>query len=593
MITGGPLSSIREALQFALASLPPPELLESAEALTSRQRLSERLGRDLLPRTAGSAPLLIVAIAGPNNVGKSSLFNSLVQQHLSPARAEGGLTKQCLAATRAEVWNGELRAFLERRYEVVEVAPGKVPPIDLPGPAGRLYLVLEPRVPSGLLVMDTPDFDSIYAGNRQSAEALLVTADLVLFVVSRQTYQNAALVEFLRQAVGRGRPYLLVYNEASRVEVAREHLDKLAADVGQPPVARYLAEHQPAVEAGEAFLAVRPLDSATGLEALIGDPRHAESLKARALAASLADAGQELAALAQATAAAAIEPERLRTRLRHELQAVGVRVALKGVPADVLVEAFRDELDARSNVHRWIRMPFRGLANLLTFVGREVRKSFVGVDPPRQEQHSPAKATLLDGLRTTIEALAPEQRAWRGDEQTRLLLAEALGPGSVAKLDASLEMPELEDTHADRESLYKFCRELIGRELPGGQTEELFQALTTLVYAVPTGAAAIVTASTAGMGHDAVIWAGTLLSTPLLEKFVDLLGAEIRSDVTSKWSHQHGETLAQAMERSFFGPLLAHLDARVTTARELAASLEQARDRLRSLSEEGVRATLD
>ena len=37
-----------------------------------------RLERDLLPRTAGGHEHLVVGIVGPNNAGKSSLFNALV-----------------------------------------------------------------------------------------------------------------------------------------------------------------------------------------------------------------------------------------------------------------------------------------------------------------------------------------------------------------------------------------------------------------------------------------------------------------------------------------------------------------------------------
>ncbi|HEY1335606.1 MAG TPA: GTPase, partial [Myxococcaceae bacterium] len=62
------------------------------------RRVRTRILRDLLPRLSSDAPLLLVAVAGPNNVGKSTLFNTLVAADLSPARAEGGLTQQCLAA---------------------------------------------------------------------------------------------------------------------------------------------------------------------------------------------------------------------------------------------------------------------------------------------------------------------------------------------------------------------------------------------------------------------------------------------------------------------------------------------------------------
>ena len=100
------------------------------------RRLHERLRRDLLPRLGAEAPLLLVAIAGPNNVGKSTLFNALVGAHLSPARPEGGLTKQCLAAAHPETWTGALKDFLTRRYDVVPVPSGDAAPVDEPGPAG-------------------------------------------------------------------------------------------------------------------------------------------------------------------------------------------------------------------------------------------------------------------------------------------------------------------------------------------------------------------------------------------------------------------------------------------------------------------------
>jgi len=522
-----------------------------------------------------------VAIAGPNNVGKSSLFNSLVKKPLSPARAEGGLTKQCLASAHPKLWADEdARSLLTRRYDVVLTGEAP-PPVDTPGPPGRLYLALSEDAPPGLLVMDTPDFDSIYRQNRENAEALLVTVDVVVFVVSRQTYQNAALVDFLKDAVGHGRPYLLIYNEASREEIARAHLDKLAQDVGKPPLARYAALHQPDVESGLAFLRTEPLDNAPPLATLLSEPGHAAQLKRQALEASLAEARNELELIAQAVAAEAVEPERLRARLRHELSEVGAQAALKGVPADILIEAFRDELDARSHFHRWVRLPFRGLATALTFVGRKLHESFTGPKPTRDEVGALTEDALKDGVRRTVEALAPEVTAWRGDAATRQRLEEALGPQTLDKLVGPWGLPEVRNSTEDRARLYDFCRGLIGQELEkGGDQETALQALTTLVYSVPAGAAAVVTAATGGLGQDAALWAGTLLSTPLLEKFVDLLGAQLRSRVTKTWAESHGATLARALERKLFSPLLEGLDLTTETAHRRAEALREARSRL-------------
>ncbi len=544
-------------------------------------RLSERIRRDLLPRVASDEPLLLVAIAGPNNVGKSSLFNSLVRKPLSPARAEGGLTKQCLASAHPRLWSSGLRELIERRYEVVLVGD-EPPPVDRPGPPGRLYLALSEAAPEGLLVMDTPDFDSIYRQNRANTEALLVTVDVVLFMVSRQTYQNAALVDFLREAVGHGRPYLLVYNEAARVETAEAHLEKLASDVGQPPLARYFAGHQPEVETGAAFLSVQPLGGDPPLPVLLSDPTHVARLKEKALSASLKDAGAELELLARAVRSEAAEPERLRARLRHELTEVGARAAHKGVPADILIEAFREELDARSAFHRWVRLPFRGLAAALTFVGRKVHESFTGPKEKEDKIGALTEESLKDGVRRLVEALAPEVSAWRGDAEIRRLLEESLGPVTLDRLAQPLEMPEVRDSPEDRARLHAFCRELVGEELSkGGDQEAALQALTTLVYSVPAGAAAMISVATGGVGHDAAIWAGTLLSTPLLEKFVDLLGYQIRTRVTRTWTDSHGATLARGLERRFFAPLLEKLDATVAEAQRRADALAQAREALR------------
>jgi hypothetical protein len=574
--------TLRTSLASALDALPSPERFPEAADADAARRLAERLRRDLLPRLGSAdAPLLLVAIAGPNNVGKSTLFNALVGAALSPARPEGGLTKQCLAAAHPETWTGALKDFLTRRYDTVPVPSGDVAPVDQPGPAGRLYLVLADAVPRGLLVMDTPDFDSVYRDNRERAEALLVTVDVLVFVVSRQTYQNAALVDFLRAAVGHGRPYLLVYNEATREEVARGHLDKLASDVGHPPLARYLAPHQPEVEAGLRPLATSPLDGRPPLAALLGQAEHARELKARALEASLADARAELEAVARAASRAAQEPDRLRQRLRHELRGVGAQAALKAVPADVLIDAFRDELDARSAFHKWVRLPFRGLATALTYVSRKVRQSFTGPQPPGAETPTLAvDASLEDGVRRLVDAFAPEVAAWRGDAGTRDTLRESFGPATLARLEEPLGFESLHAQAADRATLYAFCRELVAAELQGGMREELLQALTTLVYSVPSGAAAAVTVATGGLGHDAVVWAGTLLSTPLMERFVDLLGAQVRARVTRKWADAHGSTLAHALEARYFSDVLGHLDGLAGDWMRTAVRLEEARNGL-------------
>ncbi|MGQ0506608.1 MAG: GTPase [Myxococcaceae bacterium] len=571
---------IRASLESSLAALPAPEALRDVEAQRTVRRLRERLTRDLLPRLAGEHPTLLVGIAGPNNAGKSSLFNALVESALSPARPEGGLTKQCLAAAHPSFWEGALKELVERRYDVVRVESAEQAKVTEPGPPGRLFLALLSTMPPGLLVMDTPDFDSIYVGNRANSEALLVTVDVLLFVISKQTYQNAALVQFLKEAVGHGRPYVLVYNEAMREEIAREHLEKLARDIGTEPLARYRATHQPEVELGQALLVMQPVGSDVGLRTLLVDPPLRAQVKAQALAASLADARSELEGVANALAADAAEPNRLRARLRRELRTAGEHAARKSVPADILIEAFQDELDERSTFNRVVRRQVRRAVGVLGVVGRALRNSFAGEPKAEAKATEAVERALREGLRQMVDSLAPEVAAWRGDAQTKALLAGALGPELLTQLEHPLPEASIA-TPQDRAALYKFCRELVMTELNGDEREQLLQAATTLVYALPVSAAGALSYVTGGLGQDAAVWISAAVATPVLQKLVDLLGSGIRDEVTRSWVEQHGATLGAALERAFFGPLLQRLDELVASSERSAAALREAAGKLR------------
>ena len=61
------------------------------------------LERDLLPRSAGGDTYLVVGIVGPNNAGKSALFNALIGRDLSPSMPTGGATRRLVGALHPDV----------------------------------------------------------------------------------------------------------------------------------------------------------------------------------------------------------------------------------------------------------------------------------------------------------------------------------------------------------------------------------------------------------------------------------------------------------------------------------------------------------
>jgi len=59
------------------------------ERIPSAAQGLDLLERDLLPRSAGGDAYLVIGIVGPNNAGKSALFNALVGRPLSPSLPTG------------------------------------------------------------------------------------------------------------------------------------------------------------------------------------------------------------------------------------------------------------------------------------------------------------------------------------------------------------------------------------------------------------------------------------------------------------------------------------------------------------------------
>src|SRR5690606_19176960 len=144
--------------------------------------------------------------------------------------------------------------------------------------------------------------------------------------------------------------------------------------------------------------------------------------------------------------------------------------AVRSVPADAVLVAFREALDQTHPFHRAVRLPFKLVTQGLTLVGKGLRRAFTGPTPEPEALADATSERLRDGLLEVTERLAPELAAWSGDETTRQLLAAVLAPS------ATTGVPTLPDARSRQEDEARFteeCRALFIAEFPKGAGGQL------------------------------------------------------------------------------------------------------------------------
>jgi GTP-binding protein EngB required for normal cell division len=255
------VAALAEVTQLGAGRLPDAAL-EQAAAVVVRAR----------ERAALSPDHTVVALAGSTGSGKSSLLNALAGEEIATA----GVTRPTTGFPSAAVWPpradatgpgrrrsgrgsdaepvtgatdgegdgapddaGDLLDWLEvgsRRYL------GRGPARDTTGPGAPAAGSVTAAVPTGLVLLDLPDHDSVVVEHRVRAERLVERVDLLVWVVDPQKYADAALHErYLQPLAGHGDVVVLVLNQVDRLtdserEACLSDLRRLAAEDGLPGV---------------------------------------------------------------------------------------------------------------------------------------------------------------------------------------------------------------------------------------------------------------------------------------------------------------------------------------------------------------------
>lgn len=239
------MAKARPPWDAAVADLAS-ELLERVEALPStlvppvvtpgrslRDEIAFAVRAKILPelRAGGDLPLL-VGVQGGANVGKSTVFNALAGQILSPSIVQAAATKHPLLYGH-ETWRDRLLGsdvFPGLRLEELD-DPRQL--ITCPEDTDVIYLRFhDDDALERVALIDSPDFDSAVETNMRVAEQVTTISDMTIFVTTGQKYLDRELVARLSDILRLKATVVLVFNQLDEEIVFQTLLDDLREAIG-------------------------------------------------------------------------------------------------------------------------------------------------------------------------------------------------------------------------------------------------------------------------------------------------------------------------------------------------------------------------
>ncbi len=264
---GRALAAFHEALGQLRAALAEQPLLE-AEVFADSDAWIGLLAYKLVPHLAGEG-CLVAAVAGGANTGKSTVFNMLLGADTSPVRYTAAATAHPVLAANAMRYAQCLEGKL-----VPEFAPA---PLEEPervlesgGAADTLFVTCAPGLPDSLVLLDTPDIDSIEKANWEVAGNIRMAGDVLIALLTAEKYKDDRVVRFFQQARASGRVVVPVMNKAdprNDFEVARVQLADFCGAVGLDAPDCFVVPHDFGLAGDFAAQEISPLDGRLALRA--------------------------------------------------------------------------------------------------------------------------------------------------------------------------------------------------------------------------------------------------------------------------------------------------------------------------------------
>ncbi len=363
----------------------------------------------LLPKLQPDFPL-VVAICGGGSAGKSTLFNSLIGQPMSPTGGRAGLNRRVLVALQDQhIGNDVLMQYLSGTFG------GELKPMESPEQlttAGQPVYCRQTGGSANVVLLDTPDIDTGAKGdyaNRELARQSLESADAFIYIFTNATYNNRDNTDFIAHLLtGLGtRPCYLVYRvypSFSDAEV-REHAHTAAANLygagfHQHILGIFRADEDNSVAAGEKPPTLRSItnNSQDLHDALaVLDPK---ALRQQLVQSMTEDAVGQADRMRQATRTAHGQLADYIAAL-EKAQNESVRQALSHFPTDRVLNRFADIWLTTDPTHiKWMRTTGRVVEWPLKLVVSAVKavRSTESSRKPRVDETDPSNQFSMDLL---------------------------------------------------------------------------------------------------------------------------------------------------------------------------------------------------
>jgi hypothetical protein len=568
----------------------------------------ELLERKLLPQLQ-MPPLLVVAIVGGTNIGKSVVFNHLAGETASAATPLAAGTKHPVCLVPPGCDNPEMLRRLFEHFELRAWQSADDPLDD--DPVDRIYWRLGTHVPPRLVLVDAPDVDSDVTVNWQRARAVRQTADVLIALLTQQKYNDAAVKQFFRAAVEADKPIIVIFNFCD-LQADRDYwpqwLARFAAETGARPELVYVVpydraaaeelrlpfyrlsttEQRPEVggqrtekgcreeeQSYDLDQASSPTDLRNELAAL-----HFDTIKIRTFRGALArvhDPAQGLPGYLGEIRAAAGQFAAAADALSATEMA---RVAWPGLPTSVLVEEMHQWWDAQRGdwsrrVHGFYRVVGRGIL-------RPVRAAWASLAGPSEDPlaafQRQERAAVLMAVEKLLDELARLSQVGNEILQPRLL--RLLGGQARAELLARIETAHAALPPIDEEYRAMLRAELEALKAGYPRMARWFQTLDqalavarpaiTVTLCVSGGVLAGDLVGQAAMhaaGHVAgQIATDAAIATGITEAVVSTTGegarqaaARLFRRLQTRFAQRRAQWLADFVEKELLGDLLTEL----------------------------------